>query len=91
MSNDASLLPVGEATLATSRTSSGHAIDELDCAVEAERKARVAIIAIGEEWKKLLDDCTEPTDEEHCLHAHLVREWQRAVGLVDQILQRPLR
>jgi hypothetical protein len=67
------------------------AVDDLDDALHLEFKAHVAVVAIGEEWKTLVENHIDPTEEEHDLHAHLIRKWQRATGVVAQMLQRPLR
>jgi hypothetical protein len=67
------------------------AVDDLDDALHLEFKAHVAVVAIGEEWKTLVENRIDPTEEEHGLHAHLIRKWQRAAGVVAQMLQRPLR
>jgi len=91
MSNNTAVSPVANTCSTASERDRDRAVDELDCAVDAEAKARAALIAIGEEWKKLLESCIDPSEEEHALHAHLVREWQRAAGIVAQILQQPLR
>ena len=69
----------------------GYTIDKLDAAIYAESKARIAVIAIGEEWKALHEACRRPTEEEVHLHKHLIREWQRAARVVAELLDRPLR
>jgi hypothetical protein len=66
-------------------------IDRLDAALYAEAKARIAVIAIGEEWKALHEARREPTEEEIRLHVHLVREWQRAADVVTKMFNKPLR
>jgi hypothetical protein len=91
MSNDTAVSHIADTCSAANKRDRDHAVDELDCALDAEVKARAALIAIGEEWKKLLENSIDPSKEEHALHAHLIREWQRAAGVVAQILQQPLR
>ena len=66
-------------------------VDPLDIAIHAESKARAALIAAGEHLGVARD---QPTEEELCLHAHLVRQWQRRAEEVmtrlnDSLAQSP--
>ena len=91
LSNNIALSRIADTRSAANKPDRDRAVDELDSALDAEFKARAAVIAIGEEWRKLLENSIDPSEEEHGLHAHLIREWQRAAGVVAQILQQPLR
>jgi hypothetical protein len=91
MSNNGVAPRVTGARSSATKPDRDRAVDDLDNALDLEFKAHVAVVAIGEEWKALVEDRIDPTEEEHSLHAHLIRKWQRAAGVVAQILQRPLR
>ena len=67
------------------------AIDQIDVALQIEKKARVAMTAIGEQWMLSQESGCQLTEEECILHEHLVRHWQRAARVLDQLLERPLR
>src|SRR5262249_11844106 len=63
------------------------AIEAIDFALRAEAKARAAAIAIGEQIKVMREERRHLSNEELCLHAHLVGEWQRASRLVTEVLE----
>lgn len=67
------------------------AIDQIDAALQIERKTRIAMTAIGEQWRLSQESGCQLTEEERALHEHLVRHWQRAARVLDQLLERPLR
>jgi hypothetical protein len=66
-------------------------IEQIDTALEVERKARGAVVAIGEQWMLRQNAGCELTDEERILHEHLVRHWRSASRALDQLLEQPLR
>jgi methanogenic corrinoid protein MtbC1 len=67
------------------------AVDQIDDALQIERKARIAMMAIGEQWRLSKESGPQLTEEERDLHEHLVRHWQRAARELDQLRRRPLR
>jgi hypothetical protein len=67
------------------------AIDQIDAAIQIEKKARAVMTAIGEQWMLSQESGCQLTEEERILHEHLVRHWQRAAQELDQLLERPLR
>ena len=67
------------------------AIEQIDIALQIEKKARDAMMAIGEQWKLRREAGCHLTEEERVLHEHLVRHWRRVAQVLDQLLERPLR
>jgi hypothetical protein len=67
------------------------ATDRIDAAFETEKKARIAMTAIGEHWMLSQASGGQLTEEERILHEHLVRHWQRSARVLDQLLKQPLR
>jgi hypothetical protein len=65
--------------------------DEIDVALQIEKRARTAMIAIGEQWMLSQEAECQLTEEERILHEHLVRHWQRAAQELDRLLEQPIR
>jgi hypothetical protein len=91
MSNNGDAPRMTDVRSSATKADYDRAVDDLDNALDLEFKAHVAVVAIGEEWKTLVENRIDPTEEEYGLHAHLIRKWQLAAGAVAQILQKPLR
>ena len=62
-------------------------VDPLDAAIHAVSKARAKLIAVGEQLNAAPD---QPTEEELCLHAHLLHAWQRSALELRKMLSDPL-
>ena len=73
------------------RHTNSHMVDDLELALLEESRARAVAIAIGEQLRAVDKERHQPTEEELCLHAHLVREWQRKAEVAARILSMPLR